>query len=185
MQLLWITMNVIITSLPVPSIHIITERIRTAHRRTTEHTAQTELTRMAAHTVRTEEPTRTEELTRTEEPTRAAHRITVHTARNGGTYQNGGYQQQFYQSQGAGNAAYGQNPSGKKEKKRREKRERKPGGFGMKLAKCAALALVFGLVSGNGVRGRTSRIGSDFRRLGFHGGSHRQRADTVRFQHQD
>ena len=67
---------------------------------------------------------------------------------NGGTYQNGGYQQQFYQSQGAGNAAYGQNPSGKKEKKRREKRERKPGGFGMKLAKCAALALVFGLVSG-------------------------------------
>ena len=67
---------------------------------------------------------------------------------NGGTYQNGGYQQQFYQSQGAGNAAYGQNPSGKKEKKRREKRERKPGGFGMKLAKCAALALVFGVVSG-------------------------------------
>lgn len=67
---------------------------------------------------------------------------------NGGTYQNGGYQQQFYQSQGAGNAAYGQNPSGRKEKKRREKRERKPGGFGMKLAKCAALALVFGLVSG-------------------------------------
>lgn len=67
---------------------------------------------------------------------------------NGGTYQNGGYQQQFYQSQGAGNAAYGQNPSDKKAKKRREKRERKPGGFGMKLAKCAALALVFGLVSG-------------------------------------
>ena len=70
------------------------------------------------------------------------------TYQNGGTCQNGGYQQQFYQSQGAGNAAYGQNPSGKKEKKRREKRERKPGGFGMKLAKCAALALVFGLVSG-------------------------------------
>lgn len=67
---------------------------------------------------------------------------------NGGTYQNGGYQQQFYQSQGAGNAAYDQNPSGRKEKKRREKRERKSGGFGMKLAKCAALALVFGLVSG-------------------------------------
>ena len=141
-------MNVIITSLPIPSIHIITERIRTAHRRTTEHTAQTELTRMAAHTVRTEEPTRTEELTRTEEPTRAARRITVHTARTEEPTRTAVISNSSTRARGAGNAAYGQNPSGKKEKKRREKRERKPGGFGMKLAKCAALALVFGLVSG-------------------------------------
>lgn len=35
-----------------------------------------------------------------------------------------------------------------KEKRKREKKERKPGGFGMKLVKCASLALVFGLVSG-------------------------------------
>lgn len=80
--------------------------------------------------------------------TNGAYQNSSAYGQNGGTYQNGGYQQQFYQSQGAGNAAYGQNPSGRKEKKRREKRERKPGGFGMKLAKCAALALVFGLVSG-------------------------------------
>ena len=80
--------------------------------------------------------------------TNGAYQNSSTYGQNGGTYQNGGYQQQFYQSQGAGNAAYGQNPSGRKEKKRREKRERKPGGFGMKLAKCAALALVFGLVSG-------------------------------------
>lgn len=33
-------------------------------------------------------------------------------------------------------------------KKEKQKKVRKPGGFGMKVAKCAALALVFGLVSG-------------------------------------
>ena len=36
----------------------------------------------------------------------------------------------------------------KKQKPKREKKERKPGGFGTKLVKCAALALVFGLVAG-------------------------------------
>ena len=49
--------------------------------------------------------------------------------------------QQFYQTADAGPA--------KKKKKERVKKERKPGGFGIKLVKCAALALVFGLVSGS------------------------------------
>ena len=61
-----------------------------------------------------------------------------------GAYQNGGYQNT--------NGAFYQNaqPTGKKQKK---KRERKPGGFGTKLAKCAAIALVFGLVSGTAFEG--------------------------------
>lgn len=59
-------------------------------------------------------------------------------AQNNDNQQNSTYQEHFYQSQGS-------QPEGKKEKK---KRERKTGGFGTKLAKCAALALVFGLVSG-------------------------------------
>lgn len=63
-------------------------------------------------------------------------------------YQN---QAQTTQAQGYGTAGYGSTPQPEmaepkqKEKKRREKKE---GGFGIKLAKCAALALVFGLVSG-------------------------------------
>lgn len=57
---------------------------------------------------------------------------------NANAYGSNMYQQQYYQNQ-----QYGQSP--KKEKK---KKERKPGGFGTKLLKCAALALVFGLVSG-------------------------------------
>lgn len=67
-----------------------------------------------------------------------------------GTYTNGTYQQHFYQSQASGpntGAFAGQN-AGKKKKK-----ERKPGGFGIKVAKCAALALVFGLVSGTVFQG--------------------------------
>ena len=59
------------------------------------------------------------------------------------TYQNNAYQNNAYQNNGA-YQNYNQ-PAGKKEKK---KKERKPGGFGVKLAKCAALALVFGLVGG-------------------------------------
>ncbi len=61
-------------------------------------------------------------------------------ANPGGMGMNGGGQQ-FYHSAGSA-------PE-KKEKKERVKKERKPGGFGMKLVKCAALALVFGLVSGS------------------------------------
>ena len=44
--------------------------------------------------------------------------------------------------------AYGSNPKPEKKKK-----ERKPGGFGKQLAKCAALALVFGLVAGGVMTG--------------------------------
>jgi len=54
--------------------------------------------------------------------------------RNGEAPQNHGYQ------------AY--TPYEEPKKPKRQKRERKPGGFGMKLAQCAALALVFGLVAG-------------------------------------
>lgn len=77
------------------------------------------------------------------------------SAYQNGTYQNTGYQQNgTYQNGGYQNAggAFYQNaqPTGKKQKK---KRERKPGGFGTKLAKCAAIALVFGLVSGTAFEG--------------------------------
>ena len=60
----------------------------------------------------------------------------------GGSY-NGGYNpygQNTYQ-----NHTYNSSPKPKK--------ERKPGGFGVKLAKCAALALVFGLVAGSVMTG--------------------------------
>ena len=57
---------------------------------------------------------------------------------------NNSYQQSNSQYQG-----YTPYEEPKKQKKKREKRERKPGGFGSKLIKCAALALVFGLVSGS------------------------------------
>ena len=46
------------------------------------------------------------------------------------------------------NTAYGAAPKPQKKKK-----ERKPGGFGKQLAKCAALALVFGLVAGGVMTG--------------------------------
>ena len=51
-------------------------------------------------------------------------------------------------SYGANGSAYGNNPKPEKKKK-----ERKPGGFGKQLAKCAALALVFGLVAGGVMTG--------------------------------
>lgn len=85
-------------------------------------------------------------------------------------YQNTGYQQNHsYQSGAYGNGSWqggtyqsgmyqDPQPSGKKQKKKREK---KPGGFGVKLAKCAALALVFGLVAGTafeGVRFASDRL---------------------------
>ena len=77
------------------------------------------------------------------------------SAYQNGTYQNTGYQQNgAYQNGGYQNTngAFYQNAqtTGKKQKK---KRERKPGGFGTKLAKCAAIALVFGLVSGTAFEG--------------------------------
>lgn len=59
---------------------------------------------------------------------------------NGGAYgENTGYQGNY--------GAYGYTPY--EEPKKPKKRERKPGGFGTKLIKCAALAIVFGLVAGS------------------------------------
>lgn len=73
----------------------------------------------------------------------------------GNTYQNGNYQNSGYQGNGTyqnggyqSNGAYQNTAFQKPPKKEKKKRERKPGGFGVKVAKCAALALVFGLVSG-------------------------------------
>ena len=63
---------------------------------------------------------------------------------NYGTYGNN----TGYQSNGTNGTAYGSNPKPEKKKK-----ERKPGGFGKQLAKCAALALVFGLVAGGVMTG--------------------------------
>lgn len=63
---------------------------------------------------------------------------------NYGTYGNN----TGYQSNGTNGNAYGSNPKPEKKKK-----ERKPGGFGKQLAKCAALALVFGLVAGGVMTG--------------------------------
>lgn len=69
-----------------------------------------------------------------------------HTPDNGnGIYQNGGY---TYQNGTYQNAA--PNYSQPQPKKKKEKKQR---GFGTKLAKCAALALVFGLVSGTAFEG--------------------------------
>lgn len=69
------------------------------------------------------------------------------TGTNNGTYtnqgngMNGNPYQNFYQN------TMGQQPqNGKKPKK--AKKEKKPAGFGRKLARCAAIALVFGLVAG-------------------------------------
>jgi serine protease Do len=64
---------------------------------------------------------------------------------NYGYGSNAGYQNHSY---GANGSAYGNNPKPEKKKK-----ERKPGGFGKQLAKCAALALVFGLVAGGVMTG--------------------------------
>ena len=63
-----------------------------------------------------------------------------------GSYSNGGsYQNNYGYENGGSYQSYSpyEEPNYKK-----KKRERKSGGFGMKLVKCAALALVFGLVAG-------------------------------------
>ncbi len=57
----------------------------------------------------------------------------------GGAYQGGAYQGSAFQPKQDDSA-----PG----KKQRRKKERKPGGFGVKLCKCAAIAAVFGLVAG-------------------------------------
>ena len=66
-------------------------------------------------------------------------------------YNNGQNWNGMYQQQGYGAAGYGSAPQpqmAEPEQKEKKHREKKPGGFGVKLAKCAALALVFGLVAG-------------------------------------
>lgn len=80
---------------------------------------------------------------------------------NGNTYQRNGEthnnEQNTYQNQGAYNGyqyqGYTPYEEPKKKRPKREKKERKPGGFGSKLVKCAALALVFGLVAGSVMTG--------------------------------
>jgi len=74
---------------------------------------------------------------------------------NGSTYQRNGeapnynaYQNTGYQSENQ-YQSFTPYEEPKKQKRKREKKERKPGGFGAKLIKCAALALVFGLVAGS------------------------------------
>lgn len=70
---------------------------------------------------------------------------------NDRTYRTGNYQNSAYQNNMYQNAAY-QDPQagGKKPKK---KKERRTADFGTKLVKCAALALVFGLVAGTAFEG--------------------------------
>lgn len=73
---------------------------------------------------------------------------------NGNSYQKNGdapnnnYQQGYAQYQNTGYQNFAPYEEPKKQRPKREKKERKPGGFGMKVVKCAALALVFGLVAG-------------------------------------
>ena len=57
-----------------------------------------------------------------------------------------------YYSQGT--QPYGQNQQ-KKKRKEKVKKEHGKGGFGVKLAKCAAIALVFGLISGSSESAKT------------------------------
>ncbi len=76
----------------------------------------------------------------------------------GPAYQNGGNAGQagnMYQNvYGAGTESMAGADAGKKKTaKKKEKKERKAGGFGIKLARCAALGLVFGLVSGSVITG--------------------------------
>ena len=59
------------------------------------------------------------------------------------------YNGNSYQRNGAQYQGYTLYEEPKKQKTKRQKKERTPGGFGSKLVKCVALALVFGLVSGS------------------------------------
>jgi serine protease Do len=70
-------------------------------------------------------------------------------------YQNS-YQSPYQNMNTASGSGYGSNsyqniPTG--DEKNKKKKEKRVGGFGTKLAKCAALALVFGLVSGTAFEG--------------------------------
>lgn len=69
------------------------------------------------------------------------------TYRSNAQYQNPNYQNSNYQN--TNYQTYTPYEEPKKQKPKREKKERKSGGFGVKMVKCAALALVFGLVAGS------------------------------------
>lgn len=87
----------------------------------------------------------------------------------GSTYGNNSYANNSYGSNSYGstnNSCYGNNAGstnggqyyqnvayGNGSKPQKKKKERKPGGFGKQVAKCAALALVFGLVAGGVMTG--------------------------------
>ena len=66
-------------------------------------------------------------------------------------------QENAYYSQGT--QPYGQNQQ-KKKRKEKVKKEHGKGGFGVKLAKCAAIALVFGLISGSVFAGTNQLLGT-------------------------
>ena len=77
------------------------------------------------------------------------------------TYQNGS-QTQYGQGNACysqGTQPYGQNQQ-KKKRKEKVKKEHGKGGFGVKLAKCAAIALVFGLISGSVFAGTNQLLGT-------------------------
>lgn len=81
---------------------------------------------------------------------------------NGNTSQ--GYSQGTQYGQGnayysQGTQPYGQNQQ-KKKRKEKVKKEHGKGGFGVKLAKCAAIALVFGLISGSVFAGTNQLLGT-------------------------
>ena len=81
---------------------------------------------------------------------------------NGNTSQ--GYSQGTQYGQGnayynQGTQPYGQNQQ-KKKRKEKVKKEHGKGGFGVKLAKCAAIALVFGLISGSVFAGTNQLLGA-------------------------
>lgn len=79
-------------------------------------------------------------------------------------YQNNSYQNGYQNTGYYGNNTYQQSYAQQPEKNGKKKKEKKPGGFGMKLVKCAALALVFGLVGGvafEGVRIASGKLFGD------------------------
>lgn len=73
---------------------------------------------------------------------------------NTSSYQANGNQNRYaYQNQGYQNGNYQSNVYQTASNQPKQKKEKKSGGFGVKLVKCAALALVFGLVAGTVMAG--------------------------------
>lgn len=76
---------------------------------------------------------------------------------NGNFYTSGNQQNSWSANTGNGTGGY-EDP-----KQKRPKKERKKGGFGIKLAKCVAIALVFGLVGGSVFAGTNYAFGKIFK----------------------